>query len=149
MKIFFYGRYEAVILIVEKYEESERDVFDTWDTLWDGRGQQVELVTYYSVDDKNIFTDSLNELCRIMKIRNDRRTARKTNHDVTLDQKRLTVFYGLVRKQKGYSGITKKQIEKITKTNYSNGVAYNVFLSNKKTANIKFYIKESTNSDFG
>lgn len=143
---FFYGRYEAVVLIVEKFEESGRDVFDNWDTLWNGKGEQIELVTYYSVDDKNIFTDSLEELRRIMKIRDNRRAARRISNNVALDQKRLTMFYGLVRKQKGYSAITKKQIEKVTRTSNDCGVAYMVSFireSKKPSVNIRFSVKRS------
>lgn len=141
---FFYGRYEAVILIVEKFEESERDVFDNWDTLWNGRGEQIELITYYSIDDENIFTDNLEELYRVMRIRNERRSSRKINNDVNLDQKHLSAFYKLVRKQKGYSGITKKQIEKVTKTDCNNRITYNVFfVKESKKQPIRLYMKES------
>ena len=141
---FFYGRYEAVILIVEKFEESGRDVFDNWDTLWNGKGEQIELITYYSIDDKNIFTDNLEELYRIMRIRNERRSTRKINNDVNLDQKHLSAFYKLVRKQKGYSGITKKQIAKVTKTDCNNRITYNVFfVEESKKQPIRLYMKES------
>lgn len=141
-KDFFYGRLEMVELIVERFEDDGRPELDTWGTLWNGRGEQIENKKYYNIKDREIFTDSLEEIIRIGKVRAERREVKRTNDNIHLNSKRLSFFYNLVKKQKGYSTVTKKQIEKIAKKNYSNGIAYAVYFtkeSRKPVTEIKFY----------
>lgn len=135
---FFYGRFEDITLTVESYPEDNRDVLDTWSTLWNGKGDQIEVIHYYSIKDNEAYTDDYEEIKRICGLRNSRRETRSIPKKTYQDKNRISVFYGFVKTQKGFSSVTKKQIEKVTKVEPGNYTVYFTKESKKHPLSVRF-----------
>lgn len=111
---FFYGYCDTIELTVEKFEDSGRNEFDMWETLWGGKGELIEANTWYSLDrDKTAFVDSVEEMGRIFKIRDERRERRCEKDKVIADDRRIALVHKMVKKHKGYASVNKKAIEKV------------------------------------
>lgn len=131
---FFYGGIDTIELIVEKYEDDGRDALDTWGTLWSGKGELIEEKTWYSIEDRKAFTDSFDEILRLLEIRTSRRKNREIETKEITDSKRISILLKIVKKRRGYSSVTKKQIAKITKSDakiLKSDAGYMVFFTNE------------------
>lgn len=133
-KGFFYGGIDTIELIIEKYEDDGRDALDTWGTLWSGKGELIEKKIWYSIEDRKAFTDSFDEILRLLEIRTSRRKNREIETKEITDSKRISILLKIVKKRRGYSSVTKKQIAKITKSDakiLKSDAGYMVFFTNE------------------
>lgn len=130
---FFFGSCDTIELIVERYEDDGRNVFDTWGTLWSGKGELIEEKKWYSLDsDKTAFVDNEEEMRRIFEMRDARRKSkREVRQDIT-DDKKIAVIHKLVKKHKGYASVNKKAIEKVVK---HSGMKYQVYFTRESKKN--------------
>lgn len=142
-KDFFYGAFETVDLIIERFENDGRDPLDTWGVLWSGKGELVYTMRWYSIEERKVFTESKEEMIELMNMRTERRKARSTsdNNKIDLqDSKRMKIIVRMVKKQKGYSRISKNDIKSVIVNHYSEGITYMVYFnreSHKRDINIK------------
>ncbi len=124
---FFYGYCDTIELTVEKFEDSGRNEFDMWETLWSGKGELIETHTWYSLDrDKTAFVDSMEEMERIFKARVERRESRREKNKVVTDDRRIALVHKMVKKHKGYASVNKKAIEKVVR---EGGYNFRVFFT--------------------
>jgi hypothetical protein len=124
---FFYGYCDTIELTVEKFEDSGRNEFDAWETLWSGKGELIEAHTWYSLDrDKTAFVDSMEEMGRIFKVRDERRACRRVVSQKITDDRRIALVHKMVKKHKGYASVNKKAIEKVVR---EGGYNFRVFFT--------------------
>lgn len=111
--------------------------------LWSGKGELVDTMRWYSIEERKVFTESKEEMIELMNMRTERRKARSTsgNNKIDLqDPKRMKIIVRMVKKQKGYSRISKNDIESVIRNHYSKGITYTVFFnrkSHKRSIDIK------------
>lgn len=125
----FTSRTEAIVLTVEKFKNEGRGLCDGFAILWAGKGEIVEEKTWYVISDRRMtaFVESIEDLKEITKIKDDRFEFTCGRTVAVTDPVRLALIYKLVKKQKGYSSVTKKSIQKVVK--YRNGNRYTVFFT--------------------
>lgn len=123
----FFRRFEMIVLTVEKFEDDGRNEFDTWGTLWSGKGEMVEEKAWFALNrEKTAFVDTDEKMQRIMRIREERYESRKNAKQEITDSKRVALIYKMVKKHKGYASVNKKAIEKVVR---EGGYNFRVFFT--------------------
>lgn len=112
-----YFRADTINLTVEKFEDKGYRVLDTFTILWGGKGELVEEKVWYAIDDRRAFVDTMESVKYYRNLHDARIEAReRVNHEIT-DKARLALIYKIVKRRRGYSNVTKKNIYRVVKEN--------------------------------
>lgn len=132
----------GVFIKVEKYTQDmfNHNMFDV-DILWNDKGTELFYKEYYKLENKyksNIFTDDIDEIKRIGKIRKIRENRIKMYPDraILTDKRKLL---SIVKTKKGYKSTRLKDIIGLYRT--YNGYIIKLFDGRM----IKFYLKKDIN----
>lgn len=136
---------DGVFIKVEKYTQDmfNHNMFDI-DILWNDKGTELFYKEYYKLENKyksNIFTDNIDEIKRIGKIRENRiRIKMYPNRAILTDKRKLL---SIVKTKKGYKSTRLKDIIGLYRiyNGYINGYIIKLFDGRM----IKFYLKKDIN----
>ena len=100
----------GIFIKVEKYTQDmfNRNIFDV-DILWNDRGIELFYKEYYNLENdykSNVFTDDIDEIKRIGKIR-ENRVKMNFDREILTDNKKLL---SIVKKKRGYKSTRLKDI---------------------------------------
>lgn len=127
-----YREHDRIVITVEKYERPER-LESRWTTLWIGKGETIEEISFYKVDEKGkYFTSSLEEIEEIKNKKYARWEMRYSR-----DRKELAfnpeTIVRIARNHAGFKRTKADDIYKVTKDTS----AYRIFLNNGKSLEIE------------
>lgn len=106
-------------ITVEKHEGQASTNFRRWDTIWNGRGEVVEEISWFKVsDNKGAYVSSLEEIREICTLQMER-WKRKSRRDKNVrelnmnSEERRTVIRDICRKHKGYARVKRAHIHQV------------------------------------
>ena len=111
-----YFRADTINLTIEKFKDEDYRVLNTFTILWGGKGELVEEKVWYAIDgDRRAFVDNIETVKYFRNLHDARREAReRVNQEIT-DKARLALIYKIIKRRKGYSNVTKKNIQRVVK----------------------------------
>ena len=137
--------FDAVIITVEKFEDADDStMLRPFDTLWSGRGQQVEQYTWYRIGyrEDGAYTDDYDFAKECLDLQRERAHARQranynpwieaTQQEITMDDQRRTFVRDICKRTRGYGSIKNADIKKLTKYSDRFGHSYMVSFNNGK-----------------
>ena len=112
----YYFRADTINLTIEKFKDEGYKVLNTFTILWGGKGELVEEKVWYAIDnDRRAFVDTIENVMYYKKLHDVRREARERATQEITDKARLALIYKIIKRRKGYSNVTKKNIQRVVR----------------------------------
>lgn len=135
----FHG--DMMVLIVEVFKGEYRNAFDTFHTLWNGKGEQISRKEWYSISDnryKQVWTEDKAEAMACEKKRYSRYELddSKAVEIIPANDEQRTLLRDMCRKTKGYKRVKRADIKSLVVRTTSSGTrsykSYKVFFVENK-----------------
>lgn len=142
----FWG--DKMVIIVERHSGADKKDLDNWDTIWNGRGEEIYRREWFSVSSRNhkAFVETLEEARECTRKQRDRYKSRRIKDDgkeiKIIGEDKLTVIRDMCRTHKGYARIKRCHIERLVKDQTSYGTRYVVSFNNGKNDLVIKYIEK-------
>lgn len=107
--------YDVCVLAVEKHEGKANTNLRGYDTIWNGRGEVVEKITWFKVSDRAyVSSEEIKEISALRwkrwKSRENAKNVRELNMD---SEERRTIIRDICRKHKGYMRVKRAHIHQV------------------------------------
>jgi len=115
-----YISHPVIKVVVERHDRDKRDLLDTWHTYWLGKGEVIEEIIFYELNehsDDTVYVTNEEEFSRIQKKRHERRSNRRK--DSFLDWKKVNynanTIINIIKAKTGRKRVNEENIVEVEK----------------------------------
>ena len=115
-----YISHPVIKVVVERHDRDRRDLIDTWHTYWLGKGEVIEEIIFYELDEHSddvVYVTDEVEFIEIQKKRHERRSNRRK--DIFLEWKKVNynanTIINIVKAKTGRKRVNTENIVEVEK----------------------------------